>query len=135
MTTIQMTRLRILARALRTQIKPEQFNISFWVSGQRQNAKAVKRVYARQCNGNLSLCCADAACAAGWAALIPALKKDGLYMDYGSPAYNGERGYAALQKFFGLTWRESIKLFGADNPNGAVAAAIRIKKLLKGKRT
>lgn len=62
--------------------------------------------------------CGMAACALGWACMVPPLRKAGLHVEKensgGSfyPIYQGYTGYAAAQHFFDLSTHESHRLFG-----------------------
>ncbi len=79
-------RLKRLAEILDA-VPPAQFDLGFWYT---------------------KTDCGTIACAGGWAALDPGFQADGLKPDAGMPTYAGERGFAALIRFFGLS---SVTLF------------------------
>lgn len=62
--------------------------------------------------------CGMAACALGWACMVPSLRRAGLSVarDFGGssfyPTYQGSMGYAAAQEFFDLSTHQSRRLFG-----------------------
>lgn len=83
--------------------------------------------------------CGTAACAAGIACLLPALKADGLHL-WGStlPGFGSNTGDEALEEFFGLTTDEMEYIFMPDSygregyrvfPEEVVA---HIEKVLEG---
>ena len=57
--------------------------------------------------------CGTIACAAGWLALHPDMKKLGLTRDQmGTPMYLDMDGYDALAAVFGINWQDARNLFG-----------------------
>jgi hypothetical protein len=85
--------------------------------------------------------CGLAACAMGWAAMIPAFKKAGLHLaprkHYGgatilSPIYEGKENFEAGMKFFDLNDDQANMLFHPDVPAKTPAAwAARARKKLQ----
>ena len=84
-------RLTLLANHLRT-VPPERLDMTVWT-------------------------CGTVACAVGHACTIPELQEQGLSLSWisRSPDYAGERGWAAVTKFFDLSWGASKLLFNSDS--------------------
>lgn len=123
---IQRKRLRTLAEFLVTSRKVRKhFNLYGWVNTPRFTGPdgEVDPTVLRECGAT--------ACACGWAATIPALRRQGFSMSWNAPAFGDYRNWIAVEKFFGLSERDSEELFSvgnykaedADNPR-AVAARI-----------
>lgn len=86
--------------------------------------------------------CGTAACAAGWAASIPAFRRAGYRLmqsrqSWGEllivPAFGRHRADKALDVFFDITREDTINLFGSGNPNIPKNAASRIRNLVASK--
>ena len=63
--------------------------------------------------------CDTIACAAGWAAMHPLFKAEGLGLTkYGSLTYQGEQNFFPypVEQVFGLTGSEAYDLFGQNDP-------------------
>lgn len=115
-------RLTILAEFLEKGEFPGRFDMSVWAD-QWTNDQPM---------------CGTSACAAGWAATIPAFREAGYHLsEYGSPAYKTSRSYAALQYFFGLTPWDVRHIFSPgyypakETPILPVTVARRIRELLE----
>jgi hypothetical protein len=64
--------------------------------------------------------CGTIACAAGWLALSPAIRKEGLAVGlHGNPQFSGHVGFLALARFFEISYHEARVLF---NPRYSMEA-------------
>lgn len=83
--------------------------------------------------------CETSSCAAGWAARDPTFIKEGLRLKQNDIAFKNNRGFYALEDFFGLSSMQSLDLFsgsGVDgnsdgDPTGAEQKAAFLRRLAK----
>lgn len=112
-----LRRLRLLSYYLKS-VPEEHFNLSIWVSvGDGRLVNGQLKVIAKN----------TSACAIGWATQIPEFIKEGfrlshveinkIFISNISPTYQNERGFTAVENFFGLTLDESLNLFNARHYN------------------
>jgi len=112
-----LRRLRLLSYYLKS-VPEEHFNLCSWI-----NLSTGRLV-----NGQLKVIAKNTtACAIGWATQIPEFIKEGFKLDHAvinkifiyniSPTYKNERGYVAVENFFGLTLDESLNLFNSRHYN------------------
>lgn len=118
----QQKRLKELATFLRTKVPTTCFRMNTWLEGSPTKLRAHA--------------CGTAACALGWACMIPRFKKLGLRFklttrNAGYPIYRSYRTLEASEKFFGLRQEEAALLF--DFRNGCTTpedVAHRIDQLI-----
>lgn len=80
--------------------------------------------------------CGTAACALGSAAMLPEFNKSGLKIE-GAPTFKGHDEYRAGEKFFGITYDQSLFLFNplcyeSLHPTPKTVAK-RVREILEGK--
>lgn len=65
--------------------------------------------------------CGTAACAVGYAALLPELAADGLVVPpNGYPRFRRHSGYDAASKFFGIPYGAALSFFNPDYYKGSI---------------
>lgn len=57
--------------------------------------------------------CRSVSCAVGWAMRDDWFRAEGLQSQGGSPAYQGDVGWIAVRRFFGLGRQDALRLFHA----------------------
>ncbi len=98
---MNVERLKVLARFLRTEVPREQFDLDSWATDQDFES------------------CGTTACAFGWATQIPEFNEAGLRLAEGLsspvPKYQGCGGFGAAAQFFHIPWSAAVLLFGPDS--------------------
>ena len=95
---MNVERLGTLAKFLRA-VPPERFNMDTWVEKSTDNGKVA---------------CGYAACAMGWACMIPEFRKDGLKLYGVEPEYNNETGFEVAMEFFDISYENAEYLFSPE---------------------
>lgn len=112
---IRKDRLLLLANVLEAldgYISP-RFHMGHWTGGPA-GTESLTAIDAATTPKKLTEC-ATSACAAGYAATIPAFRKEGFVLDDGRPFYKGAIGFEACGAFFGLNDRQTQRLFGGND--------------------
>ena len=120
-------RLVRLAHFLIDDVPEYNFNLGTWRAGRFHEDEDL-----------LNHKCGTTACACGWACVIPEFQEQGLRAVTGMPWFNGQGGWNAVEKFFELTYVESLTLFAGDcyhlNPT-PIDVADRILLFINDPRT
>lgn len=109
-TRVRKDRLSLLATVLESldgYIEPK-FDMNFWVRQLRFRSNAPK-------TPKELADCSTSACAAGFASTIPAFRKEGFVLRGRQPYYDGEEGFQACEKFFGLNAKQARRVFGGTS--------------------
>lgn len=108
-------RLLLLADALRHRIPAENFDISDWRT--RIDAGDDYDYEAVTAGELLEHKCGAAACAVGWACVLPEFVAQGLHADGMTPRFQHREHWDAVRKFFEISEETSDALFsGAFHP-------------------
>jgi hypothetical protein len=123
---VGLKRLTKLAVYLQHEVKPKKFNLGSWA---RTYDDLENRIYADDALDNpqeltkkvLDTACGTTACAFGHAATMKSFRRAGLKLDiigkYEEVSYQGELGFEAAEKFFGINYDESAYLFDPTSYN------------------